>query len=161
MTNNKLNIEELYQSQFDGYKVEPSHDVWAIIQRKMFWKEFLTFRLNSFNIYYTLVALAVPVTFTAIFLSRNPGILSGSQAETGQAGDTLQSGVPASADERFKTLNSDATYQNLDSSIDQNWLRKTGAKNKKAGTEAQLKSDRNKELSEQENLLDIPQAETR
>ncbi|MBN2135611.1 MAG: PKD domain-containing protein [Acidobacteria bacterium] len=156
MTKNKLNIEELYQSQFDGYRVDPSHNVWESIQRKLFWKEFLTFRLNSFNIYYTLVAIAVPVTFAAIFLSRNPGILSGSHAETGQSGDTLQSGVPANADEKFKTLNSEATYQNLDSSTKQYSARKTGLKSKLTGSDEQMKSDRNKDLYLQEELTDIP-----
>jgi hypothetical protein len=94
--------------------MEPSHNVWESIQRKLFWKQFLSFRLNSFNIYYTLVVLAIPVTFPAIFLARNPGVLSDRQAETGQAvNDTLQSGVQANAAEQFKILNSKSTYQNL------------------------------------------------
>jgi gliding motility-associated-like protein len=160
MTKNRLNIEELYRSQFDGYKTEPSHNVWESIQRKLFWKEFLTFRLNSFNIYYTLVAFAVPVTFAAIFLSRNPGLLSGSQAETGQAADSLQYGAPASADEQFKTLNSNATYQNLDSSSKQYPAGKTGLISKISGTGNQTKPDHTQILSEQEELIDIPRAET-
>jgi gliding motility-associated-like protein len=161
MTKNKLNIEELYRSQFDKYRVEPSYFVWEGVQQKLFWKQFLAFRLNSFNIYYTLVAIAIPVTIAFISFSRNNNIFSDKPAEKGQAIQyPMKVGTQDNTDEQFKTLNSEATYQNIDSSVDQQWTRKTGDRNKEAGTDNKLKSGGINTSPDQEELIEIPQRES-
>ena len=160
MKKNKLNIEELYQSQFNGYRVEPSHTVWDAIQQKLFWKQFLALRLNSFNIYYTLIAIAIPITIESISFSRNNRALAEKQAVSGQSiQDTLRVGMPGRTDEHIKTLNSEATYQNLDSSVDQQWGRKTGGRNKTEGTDTRMKSGGAASVPGQEDLIDIHQSE--
>ena len=160
MTKNKLNIEELYRSQFDGYEEEPSHTVWEAIQQKLFWKEFLAFRPNSFNIYYTLVAIAIPVTIASISFSRNNRMLSEKQAETGQAiQDTLKVKTPPRTAEQIKTLNSEATYQNLDSSGDQQWDRKSGERNNKENADSKSKAGGTKTSPGQEGSSETPLTE--
>lgn len=52
MKHNDNNVEELFQSAFDGYKVQPSEQAWENLQRKMRWKEFFRFNLVHFNVFY-------------------------------------------------------------------------------------------------------------
>ena len=113
MGKGKINIEKLYRSRFEGYAVEPSHTVWGGIQQKMFWKKFLSLHLNSFNMYYLAVGLAIPVT-AAILLTRQPAVETGSAGATGQVQQST--GEPAAVIDSgilIKTFDEDATYQNL------------------------------------------------
>lgn len=69
MSRNKLNIEELFRTEMEAVKVEPSPGLWRKVKAKMFWKQFFHFNFSSFNVYYLAAAVAV----TAIGLVSNPG----------------------------------------------------------------------------------------
>jgi len=132
MGKNKLNIEKLYQSQFDGFTVEPSHTVWGTVQQKLFWKHFLSFSLNSFNIYYLLAGLAVPVTVTAVLLTQNP-TEADINIEPGQAQQTTQEAAAMTdSNQLIKTLDQDATYQNIENESNLETSKATTEKTKKS-----------------------------
>ena len=48
----KLNIEQLIRTRFDGAELTPSPASWNTIQRKLRWQQFLRFNPGRFNIYY-------------------------------------------------------------------------------------------------------------
>ncbi|MCK4990519.1 MAG: PKD domain-containing protein, partial [Bacteroidales bacterium] len=48
----KLNIEQLIRTRFDGAELMPSPASWNTIQRKLRWQQFLRFNPGRFNIYY-------------------------------------------------------------------------------------------------------------
>lgn len=53
------NIEGLFQTAFDGYKVQPSEKVWLELERKMAFKRFFKFSLLNFNVFYlSVIALS-------------------------------------------------------------------------------------------------------
>jgi PKD repeat protein len=66
MDNKKVNIEDLYRSQFEEFTTEPSTGLWTRIRYKLMWQEFFRFSLNTFNIYY--LAAAVSITAGGIIL---------------------------------------------------------------------------------------------
>lgn len=66
MSNKRVNIEDLFHSQFDGFIAEPSTGLWTSIRYKLMWNEFFRFSLNTFNAYY--LAAAVLVTTGGIIL---------------------------------------------------------------------------------------------
>jgi PKD repeat protein len=59
MSNKKVNIEELYRSQFEEFTTEPSAGLWTRIRYKLMWHEFFRFSLNTFNAYYLGAAIAI------------------------------------------------------------------------------------------------------
>ncbi len=59
MSHQKVNIEELYRSHFEGFKAEPSSGMWTSIRYKLMWNEFFRFSLNTFNAYWIGAALLV------------------------------------------------------------------------------------------------------
>jgi len=61
MSNEKINIEELYRSQLGDFTAEPSPGLWTRVRYKLMWQEFFRFSLNTFNVYY----LAAAATITA------------------------------------------------------------------------------------------------
>ena len=66
MSNNKVHIEDLYRSHFEGFTAEPSAGMWTRIRYKLMWNEFFRFSLNTFNAYY--LTAAVLITTGAIIL---------------------------------------------------------------------------------------------
>ena len=59
MSRNNINIEESYRSHFGDYSVEPTPGLWSKVRTRIMWKQFLSFNLNQFNLYYLTAALAV------------------------------------------------------------------------------------------------------
>jgi len=133
MGKNKLNIEKLYQSQFDGFNVEPSHTVWGTVQQKLFWKQFLSFSLNSFNVYYLLAGLAAPVAVATVLLTQNPSIDTNLENVSGQPQQTTDEAVVLTdSDQLIKTLDQDATYQNIENESNQVSTKAVTEKTKKS-----------------------------
>ena len=52
-------MEELFRSQFDSYTVDPSPGLWNKVRAKILWKQFFSFRFNTFNAYYLSGVLAI------------------------------------------------------------------------------------------------------
>ena len=88
MNRNDKNIEELFRTLFEKFKVNPTPGLWKKIHAKIIWKEFLSFGLNSFNVYYMALIMALAGAGTFFILSRtfpreinvNNKILPSSQA---------------------------------------------------------------------------------
>ena len=59
MSIKRVNIEDLFRSQFDGFVAEPSTGLWTRIRYKLMWNEFFRFSLNTFNAYYLTAAVLV------------------------------------------------------------------------------------------------------
>ncbi len=59
MSNEKVNIEELYRSQLGEFTTEPSAGLWTRIRYKLMWHEFFHFSLNTFNVYYLAIATTI------------------------------------------------------------------------------------------------------
>ena len=55
----KRNVEGLFQTAFQNAAVEPAASVWQKIAKTLAWKSFLTFRFNTFNVYYASVITAI------------------------------------------------------------------------------------------------------
>ena len=81
---NKLNIEQLIRTRFDGAELMPSPSSWNTIQRKLRWQQFLRFKPGRFNIYY---AGALLLAATGLVL-----LLAG---ERGQAVQTVPEDIQA------------------------------------------------------------------
>ena len=52
MNKDNLNIEELFQKSFEGYKLNPSLNVWTKINSKLQINKFFKFNSYQINIYY-------------------------------------------------------------------------------------------------------------
>jgi PKD repeat protein len=59
MSRNNLNIEDLFRTQMDSYKVDPSPGLWKKVQTQILWKQFLSFSLQTFNVYYLVAAVTL------------------------------------------------------------------------------------------------------
>lgn len=86
MSNNKVNIEDLYRSQFEGFTAEPSAGLWTGVRYKLMWNEFFRFSLNTFNAYW--LAAAVMITTGGIIL-----ISSLNRPDLPKASDTAEKPV--------------------------------------------------------------------
>ena len=64
------NIEDLFRTLFEPFTVNPSPGLWQKIQGKIAWKQFLSFNLNSLNIYYLALIIAVAGAGSAFIFSR-------------------------------------------------------------------------------------------
>jgi hypothetical protein len=62
MNRNDRNIEELFRTLFEQFTVNPTPGLWQKVQAKVRWKQFLSFGLNSFNVYYLALMLALAGT---------------------------------------------------------------------------------------------------
>jgi gliding motility-associated-like protein len=62
MSRTERNIEDLFRTLFEHFTVNPTPGLWKKIQSKIAWKQFLSFNLNTFNIFYLGVAIAVAGT---------------------------------------------------------------------------------------------------
>jgi len=70
MNRNNKNIEELFRTLFEQFKVNPTPGLWKKIHARIIWKEFLSFGLNSFNVYYLALIMALAGAGTFFMLSR-------------------------------------------------------------------------------------------
>lgn len=59
MNRNDRNIEELFRTLFEQFTVNPTPGLWHKVHAKVRWKQFLSFGLNSFNVYYLALMLAL------------------------------------------------------------------------------------------------------
>ncbi|MCK4749142.1 MAG: PKD domain-containing protein, partial [Bacteroidales bacterium] len=59
MSKNNLNMEDLFRTQLDSYKVDPSPGLWQNVQRQILWKQFLSFSLQTFNVYYLAATISL------------------------------------------------------------------------------------------------------
>ncbi len=95
MYRNDKNIEELFRTLFEQFTVNPTPGLWKTIQAKIAWKQFMSFGLNSFNVYYLALILAVAGAGTYFMLSRtvpreiteNSGIIPSGQAIQSEPAD--------------------------------------------------------------------------
>lgn len=70
MSKQNFNIEEFFQHAFEKHTVHPSKQVWLNLKRKLWLKDFFSFKLMQFNVYYVLM-LAGGIT-TAFFIGQDP-----------------------------------------------------------------------------------------
>lgn len=100
MDRNRVNIEDLFRSQFDGYTVDPTPGLWAKLRMRILWKQFFSFSLNQFNVYYLAVVLSLGVVGGIILT----GDRSGSDPAVDQGTNLVQSRVrealPAPGDDQ-------------------------------------------------------------
>ena len=59
MSRNNVNMEDHFRSQFENYSVDPSPGLWSKVQAKILWKQFFSFRVKNFNVYYLTAALVL------------------------------------------------------------------------------------------------------
>ena len=89
MNRNDKNIEELFRKLFEQFKVNPTPGLWKKIHAEIIRKEFLSFGLNSFNVYYLALIMGLAGAGTFFLLSRtfpreisvNNEIIQSSQAK--------------------------------------------------------------------------------
>lgn len=70
MSKQNFNIEEFFQRAFEKHTVYPSKQVWLNLRRKLWMKDFFSFKLMQFNVYYMLM-LAGGIT-TAFLIGQDP-----------------------------------------------------------------------------------------
>ncbi len=72
---NKINknIEDIFKESFDGFKVNPSQNLWNGLRGKLWWKEFLQFSTGSINAYYVgAIVFGTIATFSTVkFINNN------------------------------------------------------------------------------------------
>lgn len=61
---NKRDVEGIYKTAFQNATVEPAASIWRKISSTLAWRSFLTFKFNTFNIYYASLITAI-VGFTS------------------------------------------------------------------------------------------------
>ncbi|MCL2327867.1 MAG: hypothetical protein FWC39_05065 [Bacteroidetes bacterium] len=65
---NSKNVETLFASAFKNARISPAASVWKRISQALFWRGFLNFNSNSFNIYYLGAALSIcGITLYSVF----------------------------------------------------------------------------------------------
>lgn len=81
MYRNYRNIEELFRTLFEQFTVNPTPGLWKKVQGKIVWKQFLSFGLNSFNVYYLALIITLAGAGAYFMLSRTdlPGIIEKSE----------------------------------------------------------------------------------
>ena len=63
---NKDKIEKIFKDQFEDYKQTPSSSVWSKIERKMFFKHFLKYKVLSFNLWNILGVVTIATSVLLI-----------------------------------------------------------------------------------------------
>ena len=66
----KLRMEELLRTRFEGAELNPSPESWKAIQRKLRWPQFLRFSPGRFNIYYAAVLLLAATALVLVVAGR-------------------------------------------------------------------------------------------
>lgn len=81
------NIEDLFRTLLQQFTVNPSPGLWKKVQARIAWKHFLSYSLNSFNIYYLALIVALVGSGTYFLLDQRD------QVET-----SLKNEIPAPAE---------------------------------------------------------------
>lgn len=68
---NNKNVEGVYQAAFQNASVEPSASIWKKISTALAWRSFLTFKFNTFNVYYASILSAILGVSAFQFLRSN------------------------------------------------------------------------------------------
>ncbi len=106
---NQNNVEGMYQAAFQNAAVEPSSSVWRKISAALAWRSFLTFRYNTFNVYYASVISAI-LGLTGVYLMQDKQTSSGL---------TVAERIQNQAQYHSQFAKDEAYYQSLLSSIQQ------------------------------------------
>jgi len=86
---NKRDIEGLYQTAFKNAAVEPAASVWQKIASTLAWRSFLTFKFNTFNVYYATLVTAI-LSFTAFnFFQKDSESTSVSDAQLAETTEQI------------------------------------------------------------------------
>ncbi|MFC2112458.1 PKD domain-containing protein [Bacteroidota bacterium] len=84
-------MEDLFRTQMESFKVDPSPGLWQKVHSKILLKQFFSFSLQTFNVYYLAAAISLAGIGTIALLSQpEPGI----QEETTQSSAEAITGVP-------------------------------------------------------------------
>jgi gliding motility-associated-like protein len=75
------NIEELFRTLFQKFTVNPTPGLWKKVQARIAWKQFLSLSLNSFNIYYLAVLMALAGSGTYFLLNQRDRVESNLNGE--------------------------------------------------------------------------------
>ena len=68
-------MEDLFRTQMDSFKVDPSPGLWQKVHSKILLKQFFSFSLQTFNVYYLAAAISLAGIGTVALLSQpEPGI---------------------------------------------------------------------------------------
>ncbi len=98
----KLNMEQLMRTRFDGAELSPSPASWKAIQRKLRWKQFLRFNPGRVNIYYAgmlLLAATGLVLLLAGERDQTETVLEDIALQPSQMGNTVEESVGESIQE--------------------------------------------------------------
>ena len=52
-------MEDMFRTQMESYKLDPSPGLWQKVHSKILWKQFLTFSFQTFNVYYLAAAISL------------------------------------------------------------------------------------------------------
>ena len=92
MSRNDLNMEDLFRSQMESFKMDPSAGLWQKVHAKILWKQFFSFSFQTFNVYYLAAALSLAGIGTYAWLS-DPG--SQDAEQTMQTIEQADTGIPS------------------------------------------------------------------
>jgi PKD repeat protein len=67
MKKQNLNIEDLFRQSFDGYKIEPSPNLWSKLNTRLSLKQFFKADFKTFNIYYSSLFIGLIATLVVVF----------------------------------------------------------------------------------------------
>lgn len=87
MSMNDQHIEKLFRTQAGSYKVDPSPGLWQKVHARILWKQFLTFNLQTFNVYYLAAVITLAGIGSYALLSglkdtgQEPGLIPSQAAE--------------------------------------------------------------------------------
>lgn len=85
-------MEDLFRTQMEAYRVEPSPGLWQKVHARIFWKQFLGFSIGTFNVYYLAAVILAAGIGSYIWLSGSPEPDPASLGqEMEQAGEALTS----------------------------------------------------------------------
>jgi len=76
MKNDIGHIERLYRESFSDFSVQPSPGLWGKIVGKLFWNQFLSFDISSFNVYYLSAIAGVAITGAVLLTNKENTTIS-------------------------------------------------------------------------------------
>jgi PKD repeat protein len=71
MKKENLNIEDLFRQSFEGYKIEPSPNLWAKLNTRLNLKQFFKADFKNFNIYYSSLFIGLIATLAIVFTNNS------------------------------------------------------------------------------------------
>jgi len=63
-------IERIFRESFSDFSVQPSPGLWGKLVGKLFWNQFLSFDISSFNVYYLSAIAGVAITGAVLLSNR-------------------------------------------------------------------------------------------